>query len=148
MKLILVIILLALSSSLFASANQLGVGAMVGNPTGLNGKYWLDDQKAVDAGLGFSFGSQTNFTLHSDYLLQNEGAFFFNDVYALDLYYGLGGRMEFGDSLEIGLRAPVGLAHKFADQPADAFAEIAPILDFVGRTGLDLHLAVGARFYF
>ena len=148
MKLILVIIIMFTTSSLLANTNQLGAGLMLGNPTGLNAKYWLDDDKAIDGGLAFSFGKHTDFSIHSDYLLHKKSAFFFNDVHALDLYYGLGGRFEFADSLELGLRVPVGVAHRFTDRPADIFGEVAPILDFIGTTGLELHLAVGARYYF
>jgi hypothetical protein len=148
MKLILIIMMIFTTSSLFATANQLGAGIMLGNPTGLNAKYWLDDDKAIDGGLAFSFGKHTDFSIHSDYLLHKKSAFFFNDVHPLDLYYGLGGRFEFADNLELGLRVPVGVAHRFSDRPIDVFGEVAPILDFIGTTGMELHLAVGARYYF
>lgn len=121
---------------------------MLGNPTGFNGKYWLNETTAVDGGLAFSFGKHTDLSIHSDYLLHNKSAFFFKDVHALDLYYGIGGRMEFGNQLEIGVRVPVGVAHRFTDQPVDIFGEVAPILDFIGTRGIELHLAVGARYYF
>lgn len=148
MKLILTLIFLTLASSVWAVGNELGAGLMVGNPTGLNGKYWLDDTTAVDGGLAFSFGKNTDLSIHSDYLLHKKSAFFLNDVHALDLYYGLGGRIEFADSVEIGLRVPVGVAHRLNEQPVDLFGEVAPILDFIGNTGVELHIAVGARYYF
>ncbi len=146
MKAIFCILLLSFSFGAFAQ--KTGVGLMLGNPTGVSGKHWLDEDHAVDGGVGFSLGKNSDFSLHSDYLLHSKGAFFFNDVHPLDLYYGIGGRMEFGDDIELGVRVPVGLAHTLQDQPADIFAEVAPILDFIGRTGLELHLAFGARYYF
>jgi hypothetical protein len=124
------------------------VGISLGNPTGLNGKYWLDSTKAVDGGVAFSLGKHSNFSLHSDYLLHNDAAFYLNDVHPLDLYFGIGGRMEFADDIEIGVRVPVGLAHKFEKESADVFAEVAPIIDFISKTGLELHLLFGARYYF
>jgi hypothetical protein len=148
MRPILALVLLFLTTSLLAESNQLGLGAMIGNPTGLNGKYWLSADQAIDGGLGFSVAGRTRFEMHSDYLFHSEGAFVFNDVHPLDLYYGLGGRMEFADTINIGLRVPVGLSHRYSDQAADMFAEIAPILDFVGKTGIDIHVAFGARYYF
>ena len=93
MKVFLVLILMALTSTVGAAANEYGLGLMLGNPTGLNGKYWMDDTTAIDGGLAFSFGSHTDLSLHSDYLLHNKSAFFFQDDHALDLYYGLGGRI-------------------------------------------------------
>ncbi len=139
--------LLLLSSTAFA-AGEMGIGAMVGNPTGLNGKYWLSEKNAIDGGAALSFGKKSHFSLHSDYLFHSEGALVFQDKHPLDLYYGIGGRMEFGDDIELGVRFPVGIAHRLENNQADVFGEIAPIVDFIGRTGLEIHLAVGARYYF
>lgn len=148
MKFLSTLVLLLTTSTLLAASGDMGIGFMLGNPTGLNGKYWLNDQHAVDGGLALSLGKHTNLSLHSDYLLHNDAAFYLNDVYPLDLYYGLGGRMEFGDDLEIGVRIPVGLAHRMNEKNADIFAEIAPIIDFIGRTGVEMHFGIGGRYYF
>ena len=56
--------------------------------------------------------------------------------------------MEFGDDLELGVRVPVGLAHRLSDQNADIFAEIAPVIDFIGRTGVEMNFGLGGRYYF
>jgi hypothetical protein len=145
------ITLIALSFALTGSAlaaGDLGVGAMLGNPSGVALKKWLENDHAIDGGVGFSVGSDTNLTLHSDYLLQTKGAFFFNDVHSLDLYYGLGGRMKFADDIQVGLRVPVGVAHRLESEAVDLFGEVAPVIDFIGRNGIDLNLAIGGRFYF
>ncbi|MFL5785478.1 MAG: hypothetical protein ACJ76H_12745 [Bacteriovoracaceae bacterium] len=147
MKALLVAILL-FSSALAFAQGTVGVGAMVGNPTGLNMKFWLPRKNAVDAGAAFSLGKHSNFSLHSDYLFQNAGALIFNDKYNLDVYYGIGGRMKFSDDIELGVRLPVGLAHMVENERADVFGEIAPIVDFIGRTGLEISLAIGGRYYF
>ncbi len=148
MKSLLFIFLTLMSTSVFATEGLLGLGVMLGNPTGLNGKYWLGNNRAVDAGVAYSVGKHSDLSIHSDYLLHKDAAFYLNETYALDLFYGVGGRMEFADDIEIGVRVPVGLAHKLNDGEADMFAEIAPIVDIFTRTGLELHLAVGARYYF
>lgn len=147
MKNLILAALLLMTSTAFGKG-ELGVGAMVGNPTGLNAKYWLGDGKAVDGGMALSLGKKTNLSLHSDYLFHSDGALVFQDNHPLDVYYGIGGRMEFGDDIELGVRLPVGIAHRFENNRADMFGEIAPIVDFIGRTGLELHLAIGARYYF
>ena len=146
MKSLLVVILLLVNVS--AWAQNLGLGVSLGNPTGLNGKYWLDGTHAVDGGLAWSIGKNSDLSIHSDYLLHNEGAFFFNDVHPLDLYYGIGGRLEFEDEIDLGVRIPVGLVHKVDDGKADVFGEVAPIVDFLGSTGLELHILIGGRYYF
>jgi hypothetical protein len=139
--------ILLLLLSLNSYAKQLGVGISLGNPTGFNGKYWLNKSEAVDGGLAYSFGKNANMSLHSDYLFHKFGAFYLNDIHPLDLYYGVGARMEFASDIELGVRVPVGLAHSFKE-PADMFVEIAPIVDIFSKTGLEIHLLFGARFYF
>jgi hypothetical protein len=147
MKVLFLTVLVVISSAAFAQS-QVGVGAMVGNPTGVNAKYWLSETQAVDGGVGFSVGKKTRFQIHSDYLFHSNGELIFQDNHPLDLYYGLGGRMEFDDDIELGLRLPVGLANRMDNNTADIFAEVAPILDFIGRVGLEISIAVGARYYF
>ncbi len=147
MKIFLVIFLF-ISACAFAAEGDIGVGAMLGNPTGLSGKYWLGEAKAVDAGVGFSLGSATNLTLHSDFLLHSIGALVMNDSHPLDVYCGLGGRIKFADDIQIGLRVPVGVAYMAPNNSSDMFAEIAPVIDFISRTGIDLNILIGARYYF
>ncbi len=148
MKSLILIMFVFMTTTVLAARNDLGVGAMVGNPTGLNAKYWLGEDIAVDGGFALSIGKHVDLSMHSDYLMHQKGAFFLNDVHPLDLYYGIGGRMEFGDDFELGVRVPVGLVHRFTERPVDVFAEIAPIVDFIGRTGVELHFALGGRYYF
>ncbi len=147
MKIFLLAILFLVSLPAFAEG-QFGIGAMVGNPTGVNGKYWLSKTTAVDGNAGFSLGGHSNFNLHSDYLFHSLGALVFQDTHPLDVYYGIGGRMKFDDDIELGVRLPVGLAHRMENDRADVFAELAPIVDFIGRTGLEISIGIGARYYF
>lgn len=138
---------LFVASSAFASG-PLGIGAMIGSPTGLSGKYKLGDGKALDGGFGLTLGNRSKANLHSDYLFHSPGALYFNDQYPLDLYYGMGGRMKFDDDIILGVRLPVGLVYELEAEGADVFGEIAPVVDFIGKVGVDLHLAIGARYYF
>lgn len=142
------LLVLLFSFSAFALENKLGAGMMFGNPTGVSAKYWIDGHKAIDGAMGFSFGRKTELSIHADYLLHQKAVLFYNDVHPLDLYYGLGGRMEFSDGLEIGVRLPVGFTHFIENRNADVFAEVAPVVDLISKIGIELHFAVGARYYF
>ena len=146
MKHLMMLVLLFVSTGAFAQ-DRLGVGAMLGNPTGVNLKYWLGEDTAVDGGAGFSFGKHTDFNLHSDYLFHNKAALYLNEVNPLDVYFGIGARMEFSDDIELGVRVPVGVAHSFDHGKADTFIEVAPVLDFLTVTGVELGVALGGRFY-
>ncbi|HXH30108.1 MAG TPA: hypothetical protein VNJ01_04795 [Bacteriovoracaceae bacterium] len=147
MKVLGAVFLLILSFNARAQGD-LGIGVSLGNPTGLNGKYWLTENSAVDGGAAFSFGKHTDFNLHSDYLLHEKSALFLNEVNPLDVYYGIGARMEFADDIELGIRFPLGVAHVFGEESSDVFAEIAPVLDFLNTTAVELYFAIGARYYF
>lgn len=142
------IVVCFLFSSLVYGAGETGLGISLGNPTGLNVKRWLDNKAAVDGGLGLSVGRQTNGSVHSDYLLHSQGALFVNDVHPLDVYYGLGARMEFADDIELGVRVPIGVAHRQENNGADIFGEAAPIFNLFGAAGIELHVLFGARYYF
>ncbi len=131
-----------------ALSQKRGLGVMLGNPTGLNGKYWLKDNQAVDAGAGWSFGRHTNFSIHSDFLFHSKDALIFRDDYNLDLYYGLGGRMEFAGEIELGVRLPIGVVHELEGVESDVFMELAPVWDFVSHQGLEIHIVLGSRYYF
>ena len=148
MKFVIIALISLLSFNVMAQEGKMGFGVSLGNPTGLNGKYWLDSKTAIDGGVAMSLGDSSDLSVHSDFLFHNEGAFFFNDVNPLDLYYGLGARMEFEDDIELGVRVPVGLAHKIENQSADVFAEVAPIFDFITSKGIELHILAGGRYYF
>jgi hypothetical protein len=147
MKFILILSFLLVFSP-HVLANKKGIGISFGNPTGLNGKYWVDDKRAIDASLGLSLGVHSDVSMHSDYLFHHPEAFYLNEVHPLDLYYGLGGRMEFADDIELGIRFPIGISHQFKEQDADLFFETAPVLEILTKKGLELHLLFGARYYF
>lgn len=147
MKLKFLILSLLISASSLSSART-GLGAMVGNPIGVSYKHWLGQDQAVDGGLGMTIlESKSRASLHSDYLFHSAGALIFNEDYPLDLHYGVGGRMKFGDDIQLGVRVPVGVTHQI-EETSDMFAELAPIVDLLGKSGFDLHVLIGARYYF
>jgi len=144
----LVFIALFVVSLTQALAQDTGVGFMLGQPTGVSAKRWVAADRAIDAAAAWSIGSNPHFQLHSDYLWNKEGALYFQDNKPLDLYFGLGGRMDFDDEIEIGARIPVGLSYYFSERKAEYFGEFAPIVDLLPKTKLEAHLAVGLRIYF
>src|SRR6476469_2137279 len=143
MKNIILALFVCLISLPVFALGELGIGAIVGSQTGLSAKYWLGEKTAVDGAMAFALGRHSQFSMHSDYLFHSDGALVFQDTHPLDVFYGIGGRMQFSDDIQLGVRLPIGIAHRFENNRADMFGEVAPIVDFIGRTGLDLHLAIG-----
>lgn len=124
-----------------------GLGIILGEPTGISGKYWLSTNSAIDGAAAWNFGSGGYLHLHADYLLHNYDLIKVKEG-RLPLYYGIGGRIGFGDKTVLGLRGVVGLAYQFSGAPVDAFLEIAPLMDLVPGTSFHVQGGIGARFYF
>jgi len=126
---------------------DLGVGFIVGEPTGISLKSWTGGGNAIDLGLAWSFGRYDAVNIHADYLWHNFGAFDNIDSGELALYYGIGGRLVLSNDSRIGARVPVGINYLIEDSPVGLFFEVAPILNVVPSTNFDVDGGVGVRFY-
>ena len=128
--------------------NRFGAGVILGEPTGLSLKYWLNETLAVDGGLGGSFHHEDGVQLHSD-VLWHAFDLFSVPSGRLPLYFGAGGRLKFQDGDDrFGIRFPVGVSYMFDHRPIDIFFEVAPILDVAPSVRGDFNVGVGARFWF
>lgn len=144
-------LLLLINPKANAQANgnggNLGIGAMLGEPTGISIKLWNNSRNAFDVGVAWSFGNNDALHLHGDYLLHT----WFNDIDqgALAFYYGIGGRLVLSDpDAELGVRVPFGLNYIVPDSRIDLFVEAVPILNLAPDTDFDGNGAVGIRYYF
>lgn len=139
-----------------ADKGALGIGIILGEPTGLSGKLYLKDDQAIQAAVGSAFiggGLQ----LHADYvfhpyILQTRPSF------VLPVYVGPGVRLidytdgRNGSSLAIGARVVGGLLFDFTEVPIDAFVEVAGVLEYQFKDGtgarITLNAGAGVRYYF
>ena len=137
-----------------ADKGTFGIGIILGEPTGISAKLYLQDDQAIQAGLGFAFIGD-GIHLHVDYvfhpwILQTR------DSFVLPVYIGPGVRLinrEKGrdnNAFAIGVRGVVGLLFDFKNVPLDAFVEVAGLIEieFDDGLGLDINAAAGARYYF
>jgi hypothetical protein len=149
----------------FEANKGFGLGLMLGAPTGLSLKYYLDESHALDAGVGVSrylrHGRRDGLHLHADYLW-HPVVLAKADPFWVPLYFGLGARLfDFDDyddrdgdhdGTAIGLRAPIGVMLDFNEVPVDVFLEFALVVDLLVSTDdhadVDLNGALGARYYF
>ncbi|NIR48155.1 hypothetical protein GWO43_06830 [candidate division KSB1 bacterium] len=146
--------LLLLTSTALSQDRGFGAGIILGEPTGISLKSWLQPTKAFDVAVAWSFEGENSFTLHADYLNHNFGLIRVEKG-RLPFYYGIGGRIKFeGDGAEgdddprVGVRVPLGLAYLVENVTLDLFVELAPILDLVPETEFRVHAAIGARYFF
>jgi Protein of unknown function (DUF3996) len=131
-------------------AGRFGAGVIVGEPTGVSLKYWLNDTMAVDGAVGGSFDDDTVFYMASDVLWHNfelipvpQGR--------MPVYIGVGGLVRFRDDNqddEAGVRIPVGVSYMFENAPVDIFVEVGPAVDIVPDVRGDLTGGIGVRFWF
>jgi hypothetical protein len=138
-----------------AEKGTLGVGIILGEPTGISARLYLKDDQAIQAAIGASFvanGIQgdADYVFHP-VILQDR------DTLVIPLYVGPGIRMidysggSNGSShFAVGVRAVGGMLFDFKSVPLDAFIEIAGVLeyDFKDGVGLGLNLGAGVRYYF
>jgi len=137
----------------FGISNKFGLGIVVGTPTGLSAKYWIDNHNALDFATGWSF-KEDRFYLHFNYLVHNysllKKAIQKSELRGnLPLYAGIGIRTKFGKGDdEIGFRIPLGITYLFAGMPLDLFLEFAPSLNFYPETDFFVDTSGGIRYYF
>ena len=147
--LLLCVGLALLCSPAFARAGDLGLGVILGEPTGLTLKQWNGTRRAWDAALAWSFDGEDALHLHCDYLLHRFDKILIDDK-ALPVYFGLGGRVKLreDDDVQAGLRFPLGLSCFFSRDELEFFLELAPTLDLIPGSDFNVSGGLGLRFYF
>lgn len=132
----------------FAEAQNrgFGIGIILGEPTGLSGKYWTSNKTAIDGGLAWSFGRGGSLHIHGDYLWHVFDVFKTKEM--IPLYFGLGGRIRFANTARLGIRIVGGIDYMVQTVPLDVFLELAPIMDLAPATELRFNGGIGARFFF
>ena len=138
--------LVAAASPLWAQkAGDAGVGVILGNPTGVTGKVFLDGSQAVDLGLGVS----THFTAYGDYLCHGWNVLPQPAEGKLPVYIGLGAQVRAFHDAELGIRTVVGIAYWLPRNPVEIFCEIVPVFRVAPRDeGVGLDGVLGLRYYF
>ncbi len=138
-----------------AEKGAFGVGIVLGEPTGLCAKLYLDDDTAIQGALGFNVydtGIQVNaeYVFHP-WIVQER------DAFVLPIYFGPGvrfiqydGGRDGEEHYAVGLRGVVGMLFDFKEVPLDVFLEVAGVLeyDFTEDAGAALNLGAGVRYYF
>lgn len=155
MKFIIALSVLLLgASSLFAQRTNKNIGIILGDPTGVSGKYWLNDTQAFDLAISWRTGtigevknseSKTSLTVHSTYLIHDYSVF---SNKHLPAYYGVGGTISLQKDLAVGIRGAVGIDYLFPNLPLDAFIEFAPTFYLIPSSVFHIGFGLGIRYHF
>lgn len=140
-------------SKRYETDKKLGLGLMLGVPSGLGVKFLATEELAIDFGAGayIKYRDRTGLHIHAD-LLYHPFVAVEGDSFVAPFYSGLGVRfLNFGDFTHIGVRIPFGIAFDLESKSIDIFLEGAFIYD-VSRgesTGgaVDINIMSGLRFY-
>ena len=142
--------ILSSASNVSARKNGLGLGVIIGEPTGISFKVWSSNRTAVDGAVAWSLEGNDKMHLHADYLFHDYSVVSV-DKGSMPFYYGIGGRILVREGRntddKVGVRVPVGLSYLFANSPLEIFFEVVPILDLSPDTELDFNGGAGIRFY-
>lgn len=141
--------MIAQQSSKPLPEKKFGLGLMVGEPTGINAKYWLSENSAIDGLVGISWPNDEDFTAHVDYLYHLNDSFSI-EAHSFTVYFGGGPRYKARDGGDdiFGIRTVGGVSYVLEDAPVDLFVEGGPVFDFTPDFEVRFTFAVGARFWF
>lgn len=158
--------ILAILTALFVvistgSTQHLGVGIIIGSPTGFTGKVIFTQRSAFAANIGWSLGDNPKLHITGDYQFLFPTVFRWSDEITgeqrelknLTPYIGIGGRFKFKENeqeheteMNIGLRLGGGI--EYAISRFGIFLEIYPVVNIFPSTDFDLEGGLGARIYF
>jgi hypothetical protein len=155
----------------FEANKTFGLGLELGEPAGLNGKFFFGPRTALDFGVGYIYRHY--------YYDRGEGLHLYGDVLfhpvlltsspALEIPLYVGPGLRFWDfrycvgnvcdfhGSAIGIRVPVGISFDFNNVPLDIFIQLVPTIDFLSgdyydrfhdRNHFGIDFSVGLRFWF
>ena len=137
-----------------ADKGTLGIGIVIGEPTGIAAKLYLEDDQAIQGAIGGSFAAG-GVEIHAEYvlhpwILQDRDSFVLPvylgpGIRGIDYYGGRGGDSTFA----IGARGVIGMLFDFKEVPLDVFVEVAggAEYDFTNGWGPVLNAGAGVRYY-
>jgi hypothetical protein len=150
LKYLIISVILFSAANVFAvESERFGFGVIAGEPTGITGKYIIDDKSALDVGVGWETSGDDEFHIYGDYLYHLYDLF---KVKKGKLPFYFGGGVRFVDREKkddkFGIRVPVGIEYFFEKVPLRAFLELVPVLNLTPDTDFDLEGGIGIRFFF
>ena len=153
----------------FQANKTFGLGLELGEPAGLNGKYFVSKSGALDFGIGWIYGHYyygDGLHIYADYLW-HPTSLVSASAFELPFYVGAGLRYWAFDYCDrgvctyrgsaIGIRIPIGISFDFNRVPLDIFIQIVPVIDFVNgdyydryndRSHFGVDLSAGIRYWF
>lgn len=117
------VLLLISQTPAFAASSNLGVGVILGDPTGLTFTHRFSTERELRPFLAYDWGN--SFEIGVDYRFRRPGAGWLpQELKSTVPFFGIGARIE--NDNQFGLRLPVGLQYRFAGTPSEVGLELVP----------------------
>jgi len=133
-----------------------GFGVMLGRPTAVTAKVWMDNNWTLEGAVGVA---SSDLDIHADILyhdfslIRNSSSL--SQIFGgmldhgeVPVYIGAGPKVLFHDDTEIGIRIPLGLSYFPNQSPWEFFMELAPVVRLAPSGGMNADYGIGARYYF
>ena len=132
-----------------AAGGDFDLGIIIGEPTGLSAKKWLDATHAIDVAVGWKTGTVDEATVQADYLI-HDFTIIRGGNWPTVFYYGIGARVHDRNNRRQrdGIRLPVGVEIEAVVPSLQLFAELVPRLDVSPETDFHIDGALGFRYRF
>lgn len=139
-------------------SKTLGVGAVIGSPTGLSLNYFLRPNITLHTTLAYDFGGDDDLQLASHYTWRRNTLSI--EKVRFGWFYGLGARLAFHDHdhhhhhdhedghTDLGPSGTLGLFHEFKEVPLEIFLKGNLTANIIEHTGLDGDLMLGLHYNF
>ncbi len=160
---ILLLTFMAGSLVALAQPRAFGLGLILGEPTGISAKGYIGNDRAIAGAIAWRLWRGNALHIHADHLYHDRGLIGVPRG-SMPLYYGFGVRLRTWTGerywhrgryhdiherrVDLGVRFPVGLAYEFGGAPLDIFVEVAPILDLLPDTRVEINGSIGMRYWF
>ena len=124
--------------------NDIGLGVVLGEPSGINGQFFWSQRSAVDITAAWSwrdwFFASADYQIY-DYILDSPREW--------KWFYGVGlfAATPENEHGRFGIRIPVGVRYRFPHSDIDAWAEAAPALRLFDETVPELQGGIGITFW-
>lgn len=130
------------------SAGQVGLGLIAGQPSGLSGRYVLNENSSIDGGLSWRLGEGSGVSFFADYLI-DKPELVKTVKEQFPVHFGIGAAVgSYADTTIFAARIPGGISYFFREQPVQLFLELAGFFTLVPDMDFDIEGFLGARYYF
>lgn len=151
-----VVLTLMLIPVALSAQGGVGIGVILGSPTGLTAKFNLARQSAISVHAGWSLAENTKFHITADHQFLFPGVIHDENgraIRELSPYLGIGGRVlvhenepENETEFWMGMRIGGGIEYQISQ--FGLFIELYPVVNLLPETDFDFEGGLGVIFYF